>query len=152
MGTCVFQSVISSDICDWYEWEFKLNEWETNWAFEFGYVATPITETIVNWNDAIGNNMKWDHYTINICVFDHFRLFGKNTEDQPVMKHDGNKFKITLTKGDRFRIRIDFKDKDIKIYYNDQFVNSMYKNEIADSVVAAVSISGSITVTNTDYQ
>ena len=60
---------------------------------------------------------------------------------------------MTVKAGDRFKVRIYFKDKDIKLYYNDQFVNSVYKNEIPDSVVAAASIyDGSITVTNTNYE
>ena len=70
------------------------------------------------------------------------------------MRHDTNQLAIVAPKmEDRFRVRIDFKDKDIKLWYNDTFVNSCYKDEIPASAVAAASIyGGSITVTTTDYQ
>ena len=154
-AVCISPHEISSDICNCYEWEFKLNNWSNNIGFEFGYVATPINEKIIDWNDGIGNNEEWEHYTINICVFTFFRLFGKNKRNVEVMKHDNptQTYQITVKTGDRFKVRIDFKDKDIKLYYNDQFVNSVYKNEIPDSVVAAASIyDGSITVTKTNYE
>ena len=158
-AVCISPHEISHVICNWYEWEFKLNDWNTNTALEFGFIATPINETIPDWNDGMASNNTLKHYSINICCFDYFRLFGENiTADNvsnAVMRHDknGQKFIMKPKPGDRFKVRIDFNEKHIKLYYNDRYVNSVYNGVIPNSVVAAAALyDGSITATTSDYE
>ena len=62
-------------------------------------------------------------------------------------------FIITPKAGDKIRVRIDFNDQDIKLYYNDQFINSVFKHEISNAVVPAVSVlCVDITVTGINYE
>ena len=82
------------------------------------------------------------------------RLYGKEHRNVALKRHDTNEIlRYIAQTGDRFTVRINFKDKDIKLWYNDEFINSCYKDGIPDSVVAAASIhGGGITVIRTDYQ
>ena len=152
---CISSNIISSDLCNWYKFQLELNTFTGGCiAIEFGFVATPIKNKISKFDTYLGEDPDDDHYSINISYANNFRIFGKGSHRQIMIKHDTKKeAKVHAQVGDKFRVRIDFIDKDIKLWYNDQYVNCCYKNTTPDSVVAAVSIyKGGITVIKTDYQ
>ena len=152
-AVCVSPNIISSDICEWYEWEFKVNNWtDYDSGVRFGFVAIPFEETIIDWNKGLGYEHKWDHYAIDICLTPaHFRVCGVFTRiyhiDEPKERT------VAICEGDTLRVRIDFKDQDIKLYYNDEYVNCVYQNEIPKVVIPAASVCcADITVIHTDYE
>ena len=162
---CISSQIIASDLCNWYEWEFKLDGWVPRGAFEFGFIATPIEETINGWNEGIGEEEHYDHFGINISTANCFRLYGKgyrakvvnssgaNTDFEDDIYDDG--VEVIPKAGDRFKLRIDFREKYIKLFYNDEFVNDIYQGLISDSVVPAVSVYNAgmgVTVLSTDYE
>lgn len=150
---CISPHVISSDICDWYEWECKLNDWASRAVLEVGFIDSNLKKSIPNYDEPMGSNIKNEQYSFNICSLNYFRLYGKGHSSTTVKMHDTNKRAVSIPKkGDTFRVRIDFKSKNMKLWYNDEYINSAYQDIISESVVAAASIyDGSLTVTKTDY-
>ena len=149
-AVCVSGNIISSDLCDWYEWELKLNHWnDRQSAFRFGFVAVPIDDTIKNWDEGLLHKEDYKHYTIDVCNgISAFRAGPKFD----YIKYDGWNY-LKPKVGDRFKVRIDFKDREIKLWYNDKFVDSVYKDAIPDVVVpAACLMTTDITIINTDYE
>ena len=155
----VGSDIISSDLCNWYQYEFELQKWSDNVAIEFGFIETPINETIKDWEATMSPTREEPHFSINICCLSYFRLFGKDIitdnvknavrcVDKPAVS-----YKMKPKNGDRFKTRIDFKERCIKLWYNDEYVNSVYKGVMPLSVVVAFALSGGeINVINTDWE
>ena len=93
----------------------------------------------------------YKHYTIDVCNGISRSIIRAGPKYDYIKFNGSNHFRVQT--GDRFKVRIDFKDRDIKLWYNDKFVDSVYKDTIPDVVIPAASLmTAGITVIHTNYE
>ena len=115
--TCLFENVISNDICDKFSITFKVISFRMNKDtpdFDIGYtLENTIEESMKEWYSPLGEgNNKQTSASWNICgstLYSYTRR-GLSTV----------KMNVKYSVGDTFRLLFDFKEKKVKIYYNDE--------------------------------
>lgn len=116
--TCMFENAISQEICNKFNITFKLKEAESI-DFYIGYTkGETIESSIRSWSDQIGEGYNeetscaWDVYDDELCFSGEGECFVNVVED------------ITYSVGDLFKLVIDFEANAVRIYHNDNELDS----------------------------
>eukprot|EP01084_Bolivina_argentea_P079905 144829_1 len=137
-GICVGNHVISSNVYSMFEWEIRIDECEKGQIF-MGLVHTPIRETVTNWDTHLGIFNSSEQYYVLIDTFYQKKFFKWKDAGQSAHCHKKGTSNYIWKKGDRFKIRIDFKQKHASLYYNDEFISIVFTN-IAEEVLPALAL------------
>ena len=134
--------VISSDICDRFEWGLTFKQEGSDFfAFMFGVVKHPRDESIKKWNYGwFGEDKTTKSKQFGCCINNHLdavRIYGGPPETEYdefgkiEWKESNNEGKIVLI--------VDFVTNEIRLVYNDKDLGVVFQN-VPDKVVPAVTI------------
>eukprot|EP01084_Bolivina_argentea_P013470 25286_1 len=142
------------ETCVCFEWEIKMKTINTNGnfiAFMIGFVEHPAETSIDKYNHRyFGSNYDTQKYQFGVYVsslYTVFRKYGKHGNHIPVEKGNDKPWQS----GDRFKLKIDFTNKQIQLYYNDEFIGILYK-DIPNKLVPTVAFYSPIEMSCTLFQ
>jgi len=126
-GLCMPSSLVISDQnCIEYEFEIKIenDSHEKGSSIMMGFIYHSLTiEDTIDYNNNLMDidDSKQFVFQIGYGKDGEFQFYGKNKG-----LSDSAKLPFTFSDDDTFKLRINFKRKDIELYYNDTFVATIF--------------------------
>eukprot|EP01084_Bolivina_argentea_P125975 223126_1 len=163
---CLSNQIVTSKLCKWYEWEFKLNKWSKNAEIHFGFIGDPETISDYDWDTFFQlGSMHWKFSPFFITVGGNRRnnnFTTTGTKEIISLAPKQKKYEFKVECGDLFKMRLNFQQRRIHLYFKDKFINTVYgcnantvcgcNAKIPDSVIPAISLTGAeVSVVHTDY-
>lgn len=158
--SCCSNEIIDSHLCDYYEYETEIIYWDyIKTCIGLGVADKDIVnENIdIDWSTFIGNSLYGiDAFAVRINgslhYEDHFSFYDYDDQEYKTLKNR-SETEIKFKKNDKIRVGIDFKKKCMKIYYNDNYINSVYHGKMPDQIIFIASLwAAQIRVGRTNYK